>query len=393
MKLRSVRSAKVHGRRVLVRAELNVADRAGRTADDVRIRAAVPTLRLLLARGARVIIVTHRGRPQGRVVQRLSTKPLARPLSRLLGVPVKTVNDCVGPIVERAVMRLANGQALLLENVRFHPGEERNDRRFSRQLAKLADLFVLEAFGTAHRAHAAVVGVGQWVPSFAGLRFIEEVRILSRVLHQPRRPLVFVIGGAKISSKLNLIERLLGRADGLLLGGALANTILQAQGLNIGQSLSEPKMVRAVRRLQLTKRQLHVPVDLVVRQANGRRAVRAVGDVGRRESILDIGPDTVTLFTTVLRRARTIIWNGPMGRYEEPPFDRGTRAVARAVARSRAYTVVGGGETVDAVRSQGLARAIDFISTGGGAMVEFLEGRRLPGVELVRELDDDQAND
>jgi phosphoglycerate kinase len=196
--------------------------------------------------------------------------------------------------------------------------------------------------------------------------------------------LVFVVGGAKISSKLNLIERLLRKADAILLGGALANTILQAQGLNIGRSLSEPKMVRAVRRLQLTKRQLHLPVDLVVRLANGRSAVRAVGDVGRRESILDIGPDTITLFASIIGRARTIVWNGPMGRYEQPSFDRGTRAVARAVARSRAYTVVGGGETVDAIRSQGLGRGIDFISTGGGAMVEFLAGRRLPGVELVR---------
>lgn len=387
MKLQSVRKAKVAGKRVLVRAELNVArSSTGRLMDDSRLRAVVPTLRFLRAHRARIIIVTHLGRPAGRVDRRLSTKPLARPLSRLLGVPVKTISSCIGPAVEQAAAQLRNGQVLLLENVRFYPGEERDDRRFSRQLARLADLFVLEAFGSAHRAHASVVGVGQWLPSFAGLRLAEEVNVLSRILTKPARPLVFLVGGAKISSKLGLITRLLRRADAVLLGGALANTMLQAQGLNIGRSLSEPRMVQAVRKLKLTNRQLHIPVDLVVRKANGHSAVRAVGDVGSRESILDIGPDTVDLFNAVIKRARTIVWNGPMGRYEEPPFDRGTRAVARAVARSSAYTVVGGGETADAVHSQRLDRRIDFISTGGGAMVEFLEGRRLPGLELVRRL-------
>ncbi|MBI4089829.1 MAG: phosphoglycerate kinase [Candidatus Kerfeldbacteria bacterium] len=385
MKLRSLRSVKLAGKRVLVRAELNVArSPTGKLLDDSRLQAVVPTLRLLRTRRARIIIATHLGRPGGRVDRRFSTKPLAPRLSRLLGAPVKTSHDCVGSAVEYAVATLRPGQVLLLENVRFHPGEERNTAAFSRRLARLADVFVLEAFGAAHRAHASVVGVGRWLPSVAGLRLAEEVAVLSRILTQASRPLVFLIGGAKISSKLGLIVRLLRRSDALLLGGALANTILQAQGLNIGKSLSEPKMVKAVRRLNLTNRQLHLPVDLVVRQANGRSAVRAVGDVGRHESILDIGPDTVELFRTVMKRARTIVWNGPLGKYEQPPYDRGTKALARAIAHSRAFRVVGGGETVDAVRSQHLEKRIDFISTGGGAMIEFLEGRRLPGVELVR---------
>lgn len=385
MKLRSLRSVKLAGKRVLVRAELNVArSPTGKLLDDSRLQAVVPTLRLLRTRRARIIIATHLGRPGGRVDRRFSTKPLAPRLSRLLGAPVKTSHDCVGSAVEYAVATLRPGQVLLLENVRFHPGEERNAAAFSRRLARLADVFVLEAFGAAHRAHASVVGVGRWLPSVAGLRLAEEVAVLSRILTQASRPLVFLIGGAKISSKLGLIVRLLRRSDALLLGGALANTILQAQGLNIGKSLSEPKMVKAVRRLNLTNRQLHLPVDLVVRQANGRSAVRAVGDVGRHESILDIGPDTVELFRTVMKRARTIVWNGPLGKYEQPPYDRGTKALARAIAHSRAFRVVGGGETVDAVRSQHLEKRIDFISTGGGAMIEFLEGRRLPGVELVR---------
>ncbi len=384
MVLRSIRDVKLRGQRVLVRAELNVVrQRKGRIVDDSRLQAVVPTLKFLLRQKAKVIIATHLGRPDGRVIPSLRTKSLAPALRRALGTRVRTVAASVGKNVERAVERLSPGTVLLLENVRFHRGEETNSPALARALARLADVFVLECFGTAHRAHASVVGVARYRPTYAGLRFVEEVRVLSRVLQHPRRPLVVLLGGSKISTKLNLIMRLLPRVDALLLGGALANIILKAKGLQIGTSYTEPKTERSVAALDLTNPKLHLPVDVVVKREHGPTRVRAAGAVHRREAILDIGPDTVDLFSHVTQAAGMIVWNGPMGKYEERPFDRGTKAMALAVARSSAYTIVGGGETVDAVRSQGLENKISFISTGGGAMIEFLEGRKLPAVELV----------
>lgn len=385
MKLRSIRSVSVRGKRVLVRAELNVSRSAsGRITDASRLDAVVPTVQWLRAHGARVVIATHLGRPEGKVVKTLSTKTLVRPLSAALRTPVRFVDASVGPKAVAAVAALSKGQVLLLENVRFHAGEEQDDTGYAHALSKLADLLVLECFGTAHRKHASVVGVGRYLPAYAGFRFAEEVRVLSKVLEQPKRPLVAILGGAKISTKIMLIESLLKRVDALVLGGALANTILKAQGIQIGTSLNEPDMVRRVQTLRLTDTKLHIPVDVVV--ASGKkRAIRAVGAVGARESIYDIGPDTLALYAKVIAQARTIIWNGPMGLFERKPFDRGTNHIAALVSRSRAYTVVGGGETVDALERAHATRKIDFISTGGGAMLEFLEGRHLPGVELVRE--------
>lgn len=385
MELRSIRNVKVRGKRVLVRAELNVArDRSGRIVDDSRLRAVVPTLKLLLRQRAKVIIATHLGRPNGRVVPSLRTATLAQPLRRAVQATVRAVSTSIGRAVEESVERMKPGTALLLENVRFNRGEEGNSPSLARSLARLADLFVLECFGTAHRAHASVVGLARYLPTFAGLRFVEEVRVLSRVLQHPRRPLVIMLGGSKISTKIKFITRLLPGVEALLLGGALANTVLKAQGMQIGTSYIEPKMERLVASLKLTNPKLHLPVDVVVKREYGPTRVRAAGAVHRNESILDIGPDTVDLFSDVVRSAGMIVWNGPMGKYEERPFDRGTKAVALSVAESAAYTIVGGGETVDAVRSQGLENKINFISTGGGAMIEFLEGRKLPAVELIR---------
>jgi len=386
-KLKSVRQARVSGRRVLVTAELNVArDSRGRVVDDSRLQAVIPTLRWLRRHRARTIVATHLGRPRGRRVSGLSTRSLVGPISRAMRCTVAWVGDSVGRDVEHAVAALRPGGVLLLENTRFHPGDETNDRAYARKLSQLADVFVLESFGTAHRTHASIVGVGKYVPSYAGLRFEEEVRTLERMVASPVRPLVAILGGAKISTKLGVISRLLPRVDALLLGGALANTILQAKGIQIGRSLTESGMLRAVSAFRLTDAKLHIPVDVIVRSKAGRITRRPVGAVRRDESILDIGPDTVALFSTVIRSARSIIWNGPLGLYEERPFAAGTRAVARAVARSRAYSVAGGGETVDAIRSQHLEKSIRFLSTGGGAMVEFLEGKKLPGVELVRQI-------
>lgn len=302
----------------------------------------------------------------------------------MLRTRVTFVPESVGPRAERAVEQCRAGDVVLLENVRFHAEEERDDHGYARKLASLADLEILECFGTAHRKHASVVGVGRYIPVFAGLRFMEEVTVLSRVMAHPKRPLVAILGGAKISTKIGLIESLLTYVDALLLGGALANTILKAKGLNIGASLNEPTMVRSARLLQLTDTKLHIPVDVMVTGPKICVASRAVGNVSARENILDIGPDTVALYAQVLKTAGTIIWNGPMGMFEKKPFDRGTVSLARIIARSKGYSVVGGGETVDALDRARVTRSIDFISTGGGAMMEFLEGKHLPAIELVR---------
>lgn len=386
MKLRSIRSAKVKGKRVLVRAELNVArDASGRIIDDSRLRAVVPTIAFLRTHGARIIIATHLGRPDGKVVRSLSTRSLAQPLARALKAPVTFVPDSIGKRVRHVVDSMKPRDVVLLENVRFYPGEEEDDHAYAHQLSLLADVFVLECFGTAHRKHASVVGVGRYLPSFAGFEFVREVAELSRCMVRPRRPLVALLGGAKISTKIGLIENLLKHVDALLLGGALSNTILKSQGIQIGTSLNEPGMVRLVRLMNLTDVRLHIPVDVVVHRAGSRPAARAVGGVKKGESILDIGPDTIALYSGIIRKARTIVWNGPMGKFERRPFDRGTCLIARAVGRARAYSVVGGGETVEALKRSRVIKKIDFISTGGGAMMEFLEGKHLPGVELVRE--------
>ena len=386
MKLRSIRSVSVRGKRVLVRAELNVARNAsGRITDDSRLQAVVPTIAWLRSHGARVIIATHLGRPDGKVVKSMSTRTLVRPLARALRTTVRFVDRSAGAKAVAASKALKNGNVLLLENVRFNPGEERDDASYAHALSQLADVFVLECFGTAHRKHASVVGVGRYLPSYAGFEFEEEVRVLSKVLERPKRPLVAILGGAKISTKITLIGTMLKRVDALLLGGALANTILKAKGIQIGASMNEPDMVRLVRVLDLTDTKLHIPVDVMVSSPSSKPCVRAVGAVHPRESILDIGPDTVELFSRVIKNARTIIWNGPMGKFEQRPFDRGTKLIAKTVGMARAYTVAGGGETVEALDTMRVSKKIDFISTGGGAMIEFLEGKHLPGVELVRD--------
>lgn len=385
MKLRSLRSISVRGKRVLVRAELNVAlGASGRITDDTRLKAVVPTIAWLRSHGARVIIATHLGRPHGKVVKSLSTRTLARPLARVLRTTVRFIDQSSGPKAMTASRELKKGGVLLLENVRFNIGEEQNDASFARALSQLADIVVLECFGDAHRKHASVVGVGRYLPSYAGFEFEQEVRVLSKVMEHPKRPFVAILGGSKISTKITMIGSMLKRVDALLLGGALANTILKAKGIQIGASMNEPGMVRLVRVLDLTDTSLHIPVDVMVSTPSTTPKIRAVGAVQPRESILDIGPDTVELFTRIIRSAKTIVWNGPMGKFEQRPFDRGTKLIAKSVAVAAAYTVAGGGETVEALDALRISRKIDFISTGGGAMIEFLEGKKLPGVELVR---------
>lgn len=387
MKLRSLKDVSVRGKRVLVRAGFNVPlDERGRIADDSRLRRSLPTIRWLLGRGGRTILCSHLGRPEGRRVRKYSLAPVSRALSRLLRQRVALLPDCIGPRIESAAAALKNGQAVLLENLRFHPEEELNGVRFARQLARLADLYVDDAFENIHRSHASMVAVTRFLPSYAGFLVAEEVATLGRTLTRPSRPFVTVIGGAKIATKIGLIRTLLPRVDYLLLGGALANTMLRAQGIQVGRSLIEPQMVATIRRLELTDPKLKIPVDVVVAKAIAPRAPTrrtAVGKVGADEYILDIGPDTIALFRAVLAQARTIVWNGPVGYAELPAFRRGTLAVGRAAAASSAQSIVGGGETVDALRAAHLLNRFSFVSTGGGAMLEFLEGKPLPALKRL----------
>ncbi|MBE3591043.1 MAG: phosphoglycerate kinase [Firmicutes bacterium] len=387
---RTIRDADVAGRRVLVRVDFNVPlDEHGAVADDSRIRAALPTLRDLVERGARVVLMSHLGRPKGAVVPRLSLRPVAARLAELLGRPVAFAEDCVGRPAAEAVAALPEGGVLLLENLRFHPEEEKNDAAFARELASLGDLFVNDAFGAAHRAHASTVGVAAHLPAYAGLLMEREIDALSRLL-EPERPFVAIVGGAKISDKIGVLRHLLGRVNRILFGGGMANTLLVALGYDLAESLVEADRVDEAKALiveaQARGVELQFPIDLVVAEFFNPDAPAETVEVGRVPAgwrALDIGPLTVERYAAALSGARTVFWNGPMGVAEWSAFARGTEGVAAAVARHDGYTVVGGGDSIAALKRLGLDGAVDHVSTGGGASLEFLEGRELPGIAAI----------
>lgn len=391
MNKRTVRDVDVAGKRVLVRVDFNVPlDAEGRVADATRIREALPTINYLRERGARVILISHLGRPDGQVKESLRLAPVAEVLQQLLGAPVRYVRDCVGPEVEAAVAALQPGEVLLLENLRFHPEEEQNDPAFSRQLAALGDLYVDDAFGTAHRAHASTEGVTHYLPAVAGLLMEKELDAFSRILEAPERPFAAIIGGAKVSTKIGVLRNLLGKVDRLLIGGGMANTFLKAQGHEVGRSLVEPDKLDVATDLLRAAAQAGVevvlPVDAVVvdrLEAEAPRRVVPIDAVPPELLIADIGPGTVERFAQALADARTVLWNGPMGVFEVPPFAAGTRALAEVVGRLNAVTVIGGGDTVAAIEQAGCADRMTHISTGGGATLELLEGRVLPGVAAL----------
>jgi phosphoglycerate kinase len=388
MTKRTVRDADVTGKRVLVRVDFNVPLEDGRITDDTRIEAALPTIRDLLDRGAAVILMSHLGRPKGKPSDELRLTPVAARLSELLGVEVKTTRDVVGPEVEAAARALQTGQVLLLENLRFEPGEEKNDPELARQLAALADLYVNDAFGAAHRAHASTEAVAHLLPAYAGFLMERELEALGRLLEAPERPFVAILGGAKVSDKLAVIGNLLGRVDALLVGGGMANTFLLAQGQQVGRSLAEPDLVDQAKsllgRAAAAGVALEIPSDVVVAASLDEAGrVTAVGGISADQAIYDIGPATCAAFAERIAAARTIFWNGPMGVFERPAYAEGTRAVAQAVAASNGTSVIGGGDSVAAVEQLGLADRIDHVSTGGGASLELLEGRELPGVAAI----------
>jgi len=389
-RLRTLNELDASGKRVLVRVDYNVPMNDGAMSDDSRLRATLPTLQHLLNRRAAVVICSHLGRPDGKVVESLRLAPIARRLSQMLDRPVATVSDCIGPEVEAAVAALRPGQALLLENLRFHPEEERNDPVFARELAALADLYVNDAFAAAHRAHASTEGVAHLLPSAAGFLMEKEVSSLSRLLQEPARPFATIIGGAKVSTKATVLEHLLQRVDALLVGGGMACTFLAAEGYEMGRSLVEKEVLPTARDFINAARQrgvsLLLPSDaVVVRELKAHAPHETVGiaEVASDQMMVDIGPDTVRQFREMLQRSRTVFWNGPLGVFEMPPFDQGTRLVAEAMAGLDAVTMVGGGETVAAVEQAGLAWRFTHVSTGGGASLEFLEGRTLPGVAAL----------
>jgi phosphoglycerate kinase len=382
----------VAGKRVLVRVDFNVPLEGGRLTDDTRIRAALPTIRRLIDARARVVLVSHLGRPDGKVEEDLRLAPVAAHLAELLGRPVPVAPDCVGPAAEAAVAALEEGDVLLLENLRFHPEEEANDPEFAHRLASLGDVYVNDAFGTAHRAHASTEGVAHLLPAVAGDLMEKELSIMGRALVRPERPFVAIVGGKKVSDKIGVLNNLIQRADRLLIGGAMANTFLKAHGLEIGKSYYEEEALdtaaRLVREARGANKELLLPRDAVVTTALERGAqhrVVAVNAVPPDQLIADIGPQTVQQYTEALGGARTVIWNGPMGVFEIPPFDAGTRQVAEALTRVEGTTIVGGGDSVAALEEAGLAERVTHVSTGGGASLEFLEGKVLPGVAALED--------
>ncbi|MDR2736216.1 MAG: phosphoglycerate kinase [Gracilibacteraceae bacterium] len=385
----------VQGKRVLVRVDFNVPmNEAGDITDDTRIRAALPSVEYLIAQGAKVILASHLGRPKGKVNAKYSLTPVAQRLSELLNRPVAMAKDCVGEDVRQQAHRLRDGDVLLLENLRFHPQEEENDREFAVGLAKLAEIFVNDAFGTAHRAHASTAGVASYIPAVAGFLMSREVDIMGRALENPERPFAAVIGGAKVSDKIDVIRSLLSKVDTLIVGGGMANTFLRAQGYDVGKSLCETEKTDLARELLELAGQNNVrfllPEDVVVAKVFDNDApsrVVTVSGIEADDQALDIGPASVAVFAGVLAEARTVIWNGPMGVFEMPSFANGTREIAKAVAKCAGVSIVGGGDSVAAVEGMGLASAMTHISTGGGASLEFLEGKVLPGVAVLQSRD------
>jgi len=388
-----LKDGELKGKRVLVRVDFNVPmDKQQNITDDMRIRAALPTIRYLIDRGSKVILVSHLGRPNG-VTEGLRMNPIAKRLEELLGRKVIKLNDCIGEEVGTAISKMVSGEVVLLENVRFHPEEEENDADFSKQLAALADVYVNDAFGTAHRAHASTEGVARVLPGVCGFLIRKELEVMGKSLDDPQRPFVAIIGGAKVSSKITVIRNLAQKVDTLIIGGGMIFTFLKAQGLEVGKSLVEEKFIEQAKGIwaelkAMAHLKLIVPVDAVIAAEPAAGAPSKVVPIDKFPADMmgvDIGPGTVALFKEAIRSAGTIIWNGPVGVFEIEAFARGTDEIARALASSKAVTIIGGGDSASAVEKAGVADRITHISTGGGASLEYLEGKELPGIAILQD--------
>lgn len=384
---KTIRDMDFKGKKVLVRVDFNVPIKDGVVSDDTRIRAALPTIQYLLDQGAAVILCSHLGRPKEGPDPQFSMKPTADHLSQLLGKPVAFAEDCVGPVAEEAASKLKPGDVLVLENTRFHKGETKNDPEMAKQLAALADVYVNDAFGSAHRAHASTEGVARLLPAVAGFLMEKEIQYLGQAIANPERPFVAILGGAKISDKIGVIRNLLEKADQVLIGGGMANTFFKAQGYPVGDSLVEDEALDTAKELLAQgSSKLRLPVDVVIAdkfEDGAQKKVISMGPIPEGWRIMDIGPETVAAYRKAILPAGTIVWNGPMGVFEFPNFAEGTFEIAKAVAECKGTTIVGGGDSVSAVKKSGVADQITHISTGGGASLEMLEGLVLPGVAAL----------
>jgi phosphoglycerate kinase len=387
MNKKNVRDIDLKGKRVLMRVDFNVPMEAGKVTDDKRIRASLPTIQYVLDQGGALILMSHLGRPKNGVDPELSLKVPSEVLAALLGKPVRMAPDCIGPEVEKMAQALKPGDVLMLENTRFHPGEEKNDPELARQLASLGDIFVNDAFGSAHRAHSSTEGVTHFLPAVAGLLMEKELEYLGRATLDPEHPYIAILGGAKISDKIGVVKNLLTKCDRLIIGGGMANTFLAGKGFPMQDSLVEASSIETAKAIMLEAGdKLLLPVDAVSADRFDAGASSQVVDVAKVPAgwrVMDIGPKSIEIFKVALKGARLIIWNGPMGVFEMPKFAKGTFAIAKLLAESGATTVIGGGDSASAVKQAGLSDQMTFISTGGGASLEFLEGRELPGVAAL----------
>lgn len=386
----SIRDLQFKGKRVLVRVDFNVPlDSNLKVTDDTRIREALPTIKYISDKGGKVILISHLGRPDGKVVDKLRMSPVAKKLEELIGKKINKVDDCIGDKVKSAISSMKDGDILLLENVRFYPEEEKNDPKFAKSLAELADIYVNDAFGTAHRAHASTVGVTKYVKqSAAGFLMEKEIKYLGMVLSNPKKPLIAIIGGAKISSKIDLLNNLLTRVDTLIIGGGMAYTFMKAKGISVGKSLVEEDKLEVAKEILNNAEKKNIPlllpVDHVVAdKKDAPTDIKVVTDIPDNYIALDIGPKTIEEFGKVIKKAKTIFWNGPLGLFEVDAFAKGTTSLAKVIAESKAVSVVGGGDSVSAIKKAGVSDKITHISTGGGASLEFIEGKELPGISAL----------
>ncbi len=386
MNLKSIKSARVYKKNVLLRVDFNISIENGKIEDDFRIKRSLKTIKYLLDKKAKVILITHLGRPKGEIVPDLSTRVFVQYLSRLLNRKVHFVPDCIGEGVKQAINKLNFPDVILLENLRFYKEEEENDNFFAAKLASLADVYINDAFSVSHRAHASVFAVTKYLPSYAGFLILDEVSHLEMTYKNPKRPFVVAIGGAKLPTKVRLVKRFLTKADHILLGGVVANLLLDAKGIAIGKSKIDKSVENEIKEINMTLPQLHLPLDVVVAKEASDKAktkVVAVGSVEDDDIILDIGPYTVDLFSKIVSNAKMVVWNGPFGYFELENFSHGTYRFADALSKSSAFKIIGGGESIEAVKKAGDLGNINFVSTGGGAMLSFLAGERMPGLEVL----------
>lgn len=391
--MKTLKDFNFNNKRVLVRCDFNVPlSEKGDILDDFRIRKTIPTIEYLIEKGAKIILMSHLDEPAGKVVENLRLTPIQEKLMEYLDLSITKAQDCIGKEVEDWISQMQPGEILLLENLRFHKGEKEADESFAKELAKLGDIYINDAFGACHRAHASIVGIPKYLPSAAGPLLRKEIKILSQVLKKPWRPLVVIIGGVKISSKIKVIEKLLEKADHLLFGGEIANAILATKGILLSQPLPEPEVIKKIEKIDFTSPKLHLPIDAIISLEDLKAGLKedyirkgALGQIKKEEKVYDIGPETIKIFSEIIKEAKMILWNGPLGMIEEEKFQKGTKEIASAIIESRAFSVIGGGETVEFINKMGFTEKFNHLSTGGGAMLAFLSGEKLPGLEALKD--------